>query len=182
MALGWRFKFLTTWTSASGSLVSLTKWQLTSLRVRVSLGRESKAVAKWTRTITSEIVYWSHRVPCIYESHTQRYKYQETIWETDNDSCNLNSFDYAKQSCYKYKASEASVGYNLRRHLSQGPALHCDPEKEYFCMLSSLGLLLASPLYQPWYKGISSFPCFNLLILLFQSFITVGLHLQGFPR
>lgn len=74
---------------------------------------------------------------------------QETTWETANYSCNLNSFDYVKQGRYKNKASEASMGCNLRMHPFQGPALHiCDPEKEYFCMFCSLGLLLASPLYQ----------------------------------
>ena len=182
MALGRRFKFLTTWTSSSGSLVSLTKWQLTSPRVRVSLGKESKAVAKWTRTITSEIVYSEVECHAFMKAIHNDISIRKLSGKLPMKAVIWIPLVNAKQSCYKYKASEASVGYSLRRHHSQGPALHCDPEKEYFCMFCSLGLLLASSLYQPWYKAISNFPCFNLLILLFQSFITVGLHLQGFPR
>lgn len=101
MAAGRKPSFLITWPSASSSLFSFTKWQLVSPRVRTSLRIENKAVIKMSHTLTSHIFYWSHRMPCVYEFHTQRQEFQEQgIVENHlgdwHHSCNLNFFN-AKQ-------------------------------------------------------------------------------------
>lgn len=79
MALGRRPQFLIAWTSASSRGFFLAfendSWLLPESE-SFSQKREQSSNQN-VYAITSDIFYWSHRMPYFYECHTQRCEYQE---------------------------------------------------------------------------------------------------------